>query len=143
MSEKTDRIPMTECKHRGVYKINCRNLIYGAYDSERQGFIGIREKFGSEYLFTEYHWDAGPPFGTVNPMKYLCQLPDDIELIEYETVTYTREEHAALRKEHNPDFDESELYGEYPREFVKIYEPLFRYLETLEKENRNNEDQDS
>jgi hypothetical protein len=42
------------------------------------GFVGIREKFGSEYLFTEYHWDTGAPCGTVHPVELLemCPLSD-------------------------------------------------------------------
>lgn len=47
-----------------VYKIHCRNLNYGVWDG-KEGFIGIRTKFGNEFLFTELHWDASECFGTV------------------------------------------------------------------------------
>ena len=33
------------------------------YIKDRSGFIGIREKFGSKYLFMEYHYETGAPFG--------------------------------------------------------------------------------
>lgn len=70
-------IPMDQCKHGGLYRISCRNLSLGVYNSEAKGFIGIREKFGNLYLFTEYHWDTGEPFGTVCPIEFLedCPLP--------------------------------------------------------------------
>jgi hypothetical protein len=47
--------------------------------------MGLREKFGREYPFTEFHWDNGPPFGTVSPIEELDEvLPDEIELTESE-----------------------------------------------------------
>ena len=58
-----------------LYKLNSRNLDYGVYDDAQKGFIGIRTKFGSRYLFTEYHWDTGSPFGTAMPIKEMKQCP--------------------------------------------------------------------
>ncbi len=60
-------ISLTECTHRGIYKLSSRNLSLGVFNKPSNGFIGIREKFGDLYLFTEYHWDNGPPFGTACP----------------------------------------------------------------------------
>jgi len=77
-----DYIAQDNCKQGYLYKINSRNLSYGVYDG-KQGFIGIREKFGSKYLFTEYHYDQGAPYGTVFPEKELEKIPDGIELCEY------------------------------------------------------------
>lgn len=76
-------IPVTECIKRKVYRIDSRNLSYGVYDG-KYGFIGIRSKFGIRYLFTEYHHDQGPPYGTVKPLEDLnIVLPDEIELSEF------------------------------------------------------------
>ena len=75
-------IPLAECKPRSVYRIDSRNLGIGVFNPKSNGFIGIREKFGQEYLFTEYHWDTGPPFGTVCPQNEIDTLPSDIELSE-------------------------------------------------------------
>jgi hypothetical protein len=71
-------IPVAECKNGGLYKINSRNLAFGVYREESKGFVGIREKFGNVYLFEEYHWDTGAPFGTVKPQEFLevCPLDD-------------------------------------------------------------------
>lgn len=67
--EKT-YIPIEQCVKYGLYKIYSRNLTLGVYDGNG-GFVGIREKFGDEYLFTEYHWDTGEPFGTVMPLELI------------------------------------------------------------------------
>lgn len=55
---------MAELERGRVYKITSRNLDYGVWDGDT-GFIGIRTKFGSRYLFTEIHRDASTTFGTV------------------------------------------------------------------------------
>jgi hypothetical protein len=75
-------IPLQDCEDRFAYKIYSRNLIFGVFNVKNSGFIGIREKFGEEYLFTEYHYDTGSPFGTVTPKEKLIKAPDDIELRE-------------------------------------------------------------
>lgn len=71
-------IPLTDCKHGMTYLIRSRNLRIGVFNSATQGFMGIRTKFGSRYLFEEYHADTGAPFGTVYPQRELepCPLPD-------------------------------------------------------------------
>lgn len=76
-------ISAEKCEHRRLYKINSRNLSYGVYDAKKRGFIGIRTKFSDRYLFMEYHWDNGPPFGTVKPLEATEHiLPDSIRLSE-------------------------------------------------------------
>ena len=56
-SKRTDYIPLNECKKGFLYEIHSRNLDFGVFDGN-DGFIGIREKFGKRYLFTEYHWET-------------------------------------------------------------------------------------
>ena len=66
MWSRSDSLPkMEECKAGRVYMLSCRNLNLGVYDGNG-GFIGIRTKFGSRYLFIEYHWDKDPHIGTVS-----------------------------------------------------------------------------
>ncbi|MFA5419826.1 MAG: hypothetical protein WC341_15340 [Bacteroidales bacterium] len=72
------RIPLSECKHGGLYRIFSRNLSFGVFNQHNSGFIGIREKFGNYYLFTEFHYDTGAPFGTVSPTEYLEDYPGEI-----------------------------------------------------------------
>lgn len=76
-------IPLTECVKRRTYRLKSRNLAFGVFDGET-GFLGIREKFGHRYVFTEYHWDTGAPHGTVEPLEDLCvELPETVLLAEH------------------------------------------------------------
>jgi hypothetical protein len=78
---KQDYIKLEDCEKGYIYKISSRNLRLGVYDGN-QGFIGIREKFDTLYLFTEFHYDQGPPYGTVFPMTKLTPLTEGIQLRE-------------------------------------------------------------
>ena len=79
--ETPQPIPLAECKERGLYRLNSRNLTLGVFVAREHAFRGIRTKFGSRYIASEYHWDDGPPFGTVNPMELLPdELPAGISL---------------------------------------------------------------
>lgn len=74
-------IEINDLNDRGVYKLNSRNLDFGAWISERNGFIGIREKFGYKLLDTEFYY--GPTSGTAKPIEYLdIVVPEDIILDE-------------------------------------------------------------
>lgn len=76
-------IPMEELVNRRVYKVLSRNLLVGAWDAERNGFIGVRMKFKSKYLFTEFHWDADPRLGTAHALEDLgIEIPDEIPMQE-------------------------------------------------------------
>ncbi len=76
-------IPKDKCIGRRLYRIRSRNLAFGVFRPDGAGFLGIRTKFGSRYVFEEYHWDNGPPYGTVRPLEDLgIDLPDDILLTD-------------------------------------------------------------
>jgi hypothetical protein len=70
-----------DLKRGHLYRIRSRNLPCGVYDG-KGGFIGIREKFGSLYLFTEYDHDQGAPHGTVIVLEDLGPVPEDVEIKE-------------------------------------------------------------
>ena len=72
-------IPMTSCKHGHLYRLHSRNLRHGVYNAETKGFNGLRRKFDNLFLFEEYHWDTGAPYGTVKPLEDLgmCDVADD------------------------------------------------------------------
>ncbi|AEJ94913.1 hypothetical protein SEA_TYKE_54 [Mycobacterium phage Tyke] len=74
-------IPRDDLVVGAVYELRSRNLVAGVWTG--RGFIGIREKFGEEYLFTEYHYDDGPLFGTVRPVADLNVSLDGLSLTEY------------------------------------------------------------
>lgn len=76
-------IPVGELEHGCVYEIVSRNLYVGVWDSQANngggGFIGIRQKFGDSYLFTEYEHTTGGNFGTARAFKKLdVKLPKGI-----------------------------------------------------------------
>ncbi len=74
----TPVIPLSKCKHGYIYKIRARNFSFGVFRKTDNSFIGIREKFDERYLFPEYHWDTGAPFGTVHPYQELSFYSNDI-----------------------------------------------------------------
>jgi hypothetical protein len=82
MSEKPEQvpwIPIEDCVKGHLYYIDSRNLELGVFDgTDKNGFIGVRTKFSSVYLFTENHWDNGRPFGTVKPYMDLGHIPEGI-----------------------------------------------------------------
>ena len=69
-----------------LYHIQSRNLDLAVFDGDR-GMIGIREKFGERYLFTEY-LDDGGPFGTVEtkpghePIALDAVVPENIPVLD-------------------------------------------------------------
>jgi len=44
-----------ELEHCGVYKLKARNLSVGIYNAEKDFFVGIRNKFNTEFLDTEWN----------------------------------------------------------------------------------------
>jgi hypothetical protein len=76
----TNWIPKEDCRDRFLYRIHSRNLEFGVFRAATGGFIGLRTKFRSVYAFEEYHWDNGPPYGTVRPYELLEELPAEIKL---------------------------------------------------------------
>jgi hypothetical protein len=74
-------LPLATCVRGHVYRLHSRNLDLGVFNGET-GFLGLREKFGSRYLFCEYHWETGAPFGTVYPLEDLGLIPEDLVIAE-------------------------------------------------------------
>jgi hypothetical protein len=81
-------LPLTACVKGRVYKVYARSFAvvdlppvhpfklispgetrvqYAVFDGKE--FLGVRNKFGSTYLFPERHWDTGAPFGTVREVE--------------------------------------------------------------------------
>jgi hypothetical protein len=74
-------IPRDQCKNRQLYRIHSRNLSFGVFHEENGGFFGLRKKFNYVFVFEEFHWDNGPPYGTVKPLEELPEiLPERIAL---------------------------------------------------------------
>lgn len=81
MDRREAYLSLDQCKDGYLYRIHSRNLAFGVYNNKTKGFSGIRTKFGYRYIFEEYHWDTGAPFGTVHPIEEVCMCPIDISSI--------------------------------------------------------------
>jgi hypothetical protein len=128
-----DPIPLSECKPRHVYRLMSRNLSIGVFDTTNSGFIGIREKFGSRYLDTEYHCDTGPPHGTASPYEDLGTIPDEIQIREDEPALdqETQRQIVFRRDRQNPKVG-NWYYLDSGENFEGIpHRPLFDLLERL------------
>lgn len=81
--ERNKDLPTTDKLIKGrLYKIHSRNLSFGVWDGDK-GFIGIRTKFGSRFLFTELHWDVDQNYGTVShAIDTGLDVPNNIEIID-------------------------------------------------------------
>ena len=130
-----DYISLDKCKNRILYRINSRNLSFGVFNIEQSGFVGIREKFGTRYLFTEYHWDTGTPFGTVHPIEELEPLPDDINIKEtLDIVDAETGKDVIFREGIGWCFANSQQCCEAIRPQSVENEKLFKWLESKEKQ---------
>jgi len=82
---RTEWIPLTACTDHGLYKIDSKNFKIGIFDSETNGFIGIKRKFGSAFLDTEYHYDYVD--GEAQPYQLLekCSIKfeDNVGIFKY------------------------------------------------------------
>ena len=74
-------LPIDDMVAGHVYRIESRNLTYGVWNPDLVGFTGIRTKFGHRFLFTEDHWDTGPPHGTAKPYEDTgFVVPDGVDV---------------------------------------------------------------
>lgn len=74
-----DYIRIEDLKPNFVYEIAARNACVGVWLPAANGFLIAREKWGERYAFVEYHWDQGPPFGTVKPWREIGEFPFDVQ----------------------------------------------------------------
>ncbi len=88
---KNEYLKIDDCIHGSLYKIDARNFSLGVYSKKEQGFIGIRYKFGSEFLALEFHFDTGAPFGTVKPLEYIEECPHEVSGVNEELFKWLKE----------------------------------------------------
>lgn len=83
---KKKYLSIEQCRIGGLYLLDSRNLAIGVFRKSPESlltksgfthdFVGIRDKFGRRYLFSEFHGDCGEPWGTAYPIRLLedCQI---------------------------------------------------------------------
>jgi len=76
-------LKMDELKNGYLYKIIARNAAYGIWKADTRGFIISRIKFGSNYIFEEYHYDC-EAFATAQPLEEIEKSPFDTENFVYD-----------------------------------------------------------
>ena len=84
--DRTEWIPVSECRDGWLYYVHARNSNAGIYCLAEKGFVISRLKFSDNFLFTEYHWDTGEPYGTVKPLREIKKAPkfkDDDEKLAW------------------------------------------------------------
>lgn len=128
--EKANLIP------RHAYWLHSRNLLVGVFDGGR-GFVGIREKFGDEYLFREYFNDGGV-FGTVDPLVDLGEIPAELEVKESEPTIdrvsgrFVAFDRPVVEGGKGWFFTDNGESNQEIRPVSFMYKPLFDYLKELE-----------
>lgn len=76
MIASTDYLGMADLKDQYSYKIFARNAYVGVWMKMEKAFLISRYKFSLQsYMFFEYHWDAGEPFGTVKTTGVDRKMP--------------------------------------------------------------------
>ena len=92
-------VKMEDLKGGYLYKIIARNAEYGIWIPERKSFAISRFKFGDNYVFEEYHYDTGPPYGTVKPLEEIEKSPfrpEDMHLVFTDKYAYYNNEDSIL-----------------------------------------------
>jgi hypothetical protein len=69
-----NRILEKDLQDRHLYKIRARNAHHGVYNQSLRSFTIARFKGKSWYLFDEYDWATGPPYGTAVPYQDMGRM---------------------------------------------------------------------
>jgi hypothetical protein len=72
-------IKLEQLQRGRVYRLESRNLECGVWNG-KDGFIGIRTKFGGQFLDMEIHWGLSKTFGTARALEALGAIPESISL---------------------------------------------------------------
>ena len=79
LKRSQDMIKLEQLQRGTVYRLRSRNLECGVWNG-KDGFVGIRTKFGGRFLDVEIHWDLSDTFGTALALEALGTIPESISL---------------------------------------------------------------
>jgi len=125
------------CLDRHVYRLRSRNLAVGVYSAKRDGFIGIRTKFGDQYLDVEYLRH------TAWPIEDIGVLPEGIEAEERtpsvdegsgRAVEYVGRELALDDPKRGWCYKDTGEMSKDIRPISRMHQPLFDHLEQVERD---------
>ena len=79
------RIPVEEIEVGCAYRIHARNGGIGVATGRNDdlGYRLHRVKFDRHFLFVEYDWSRGEPFGTAIPLQRIDAVPPTEGLLEW------------------------------------------------------------
>jgi hypothetical protein len=85
-------IKIEDCKDGYLYLISARNSHIGIFNKDKNSFTISRVKFSNNYLFDEFHWDTGEPYGTVKPIREIgIAKPATLSYLNTESEKYWEE----------------------------------------------------
>jgi hypothetical protein len=129
---KNKFISKDNCKIGTVYRLESRNLRVGVFAASNT-FIGIRQKFDSQFLDSELHWDCG---ATAVAIEELGVIPEEIELKEslgsFDMVTglEVKFDKPIVNGGKGWYFVATGVASQQIRPYIKPNAPLFEYLMT-------------
>ena len=86
IDERHPWIHLKQCKPGHLYLVHARNSHLGIFKPETKAFIISRFKFKENFLFEEYHWDTGRPYGTAKPLLLIEKV--DMTMSEDKMLKY-------------------------------------------------------
>ena len=89
-------ISIEDCKDGYYYLIDARNADTGVFRSSDNAFIIARHKFGDVFLFPEFHWETGAPYGTAKPELELEQALPCLPWIQGATAECSLEDEQSM-----------------------------------------------
>lgn len=103
---KRKYLSISQCRVGGLYLLDSRNLSIGIFRQSPESlltqsgfthdFVGIRQKFDQRFLFAEFHYGCGAPWGTAKPIRFLedCQIKDLTEnVLLFNWLEYAENKH--------------------------------------------------
>ena len=134
-------IKIEDLKPGWLYRIAARNSSHGIWLPQRNAFLISRVKFYDNYLFEEYHYDTGAPFGTVKPLEEIEQSPYDAAALNEIWEDVPGKEHKEYRG--YPDYKNVIEYLNnfkkvHPKSQVEFQKTRFRLQSELNELRENN-----
>lgn len=83
-------IHFENCKDGVIYSGQGRNFKIALFSTEKKGFLGIREKFGCEYVDRELHYESDDRFGTFTPETEIGTFVLDLKHENWENALFIK-----------------------------------------------------